>query len=175
MTCGRPLASAHLSERCHSEQRVVRDGMVSEVRRRTQRFDTAHLPFRTTEETSRVTWPHPHHPPENKRGESRGTNEKDEHKKSPNQSRVKTATLVAGGITCVHLRGRRPKSSFSTSVTKSILPSACSQMYVWYKCENARSPPSSVITRSLKNLTSDLEVKVTNSSEIFSRCTYAIN
>lgn len=71
------LGFAHLSERCHSKQRVVRDGMVSEVRRRTQRFDTAHLPFRTTEETSRVTWPHPHHPPENKRGESRGTNEKD--------------------------------------------------------------------------------------------------
>lgn len=59
----RAAACAYLSERGHGQQRVVCDGVVSEVWRRTQRFNTAHLPLRTTEQTSRITRPHSHHPP----------------------------------------------------------------------------------------------------------------
>lgn len=41
------------------------DGVISEVWGSVQRFNRAHLPFGTTEETSRVTGAHPHHPPGN--------------------------------------------------------------------------------------------------------------
>lgn len=52
----------YLCKRGHSQQRVLSDGMVSEVWRRKQWFNTANLAFRATEQTSRVTRPHPHHP-----------------------------------------------------------------------------------------------------------------
>lgn len=55
----------YLGERGHGQQRVLSDGVVSEVGWSVQRFHRAHLPFRTTEETPRVTGPHPHHPPVN--------------------------------------------------------------------------------------------------------------
>lgn len=55
----------YLGERRHGQQRVERYWMVFEVRESVQRFNTAHLPFRTAEETSGFTGAHPHHPPGN--------------------------------------------------------------------------------------------------------------
>lgn len=54
-----------LSERGHGQERIVCDGVISEVWGSVQRFNRAHLPFGTTEEASRVTGAHPHHPPGN--------------------------------------------------------------------------------------------------------------
>lgn len=56
----------YLSERGHGQQRVVCKGVVSEIWRSIQRLYLAHLPFRTAEETARVTRAHPHHPPGHK-------------------------------------------------------------------------------------------------------------
>lgn len=61
------MFEVYLCEGGHSQQRVLCDGMISQVRRRTQRFNTADFSFRATEETARVARTHPHHSPVNKK------------------------------------------------------------------------------------------------------------
>lgn len=61
-----PCVVVYLSERGHGQERIVGDGVISEVWRRLQGLNRAHLSFGTTEQTSRVTGAHPHHSSRNR-------------------------------------------------------------------------------------------------------------
>lgn len=61
-----PCVVVYLSERGHGQERIMCDGVISEVWRSMQRLNRAHLSFGTTEQTSRVTGAHPHHSSRNR-------------------------------------------------------------------------------------------------------------